>query len=155
MNRNKKIGFTFVKNELTRSLWINRFLNKLTYSGQKETTENMLYSIMLDLKKNKINLVLSLFYAFEILKPIVFVKPNAVRGKIKFVPSHIGVEEQYNRAISWLVQSIQRGDDKNFKNRVVREIFKIMLYKRSWGLKQKRRIYKTVIKNRTLINFRF
>lgn len=155
MNRNKKIGITFKKNEIFNSFWVARFINKLTLGGRKQKIEKVFYNSVIKLKKCKINTILNLFYIFEILKPLIYIKPYTVRGKIKLMPVRLGVEEQYNRAIFWFVKTVQKSKEKTLESRFLRELFKIVIYKRSAALKQKKRIYKTVIKNRTLVNFRF
>ncbi len=155
MNRSKKIGFTFIKNEITNSVWVARFLNKLTIDGKKSKTEKFVYNSFILLKKHKINASLNLFYAFELLRPLIYTRPFTARGKVKLVPTRLGIEEQYNRALTWFAQSVKSGKEKVILGRFLRELFKIVVYKRSSALKQKRRVYKTVIKNRTLINFRF
>lgn len=100
MNRNKKIGITFIKNEITRSFWINRLVNKLTKGGQKNTIEKKLYHLILFLKKKHINAPLLFFYVFELLRPVLLAKPHTVRGKVKLVPAKVSTEEQYNKALS-------------------------------------------------------
>lgn len=60
---------------------MSKILNKLTLNGKKEKVENNVYRQVLKAKENKQNSFLILFYALEILKPILSLNKSVKRGK--------------------------------------------------------------------------
>lgn len=154
MNRNKKIGQTFIRNEITNSFWINRFINKLTKNGNKKSVENNFYKLFLKSKSLKLNFPLHFFYCLEILRPVLILRNKTKGGRVNLIPTQISLERQYDYSLTWLVHAINKDKLKNLSSKIFKQILKISILKRSKALSKKRKIYKKLVKNRFAIHFK-
>lgn len=142
------------KNEFCKSYWVSKILNKLTLNGKKEKVENNVYRQVLKAKENKQNSFLILFYALEILKPILSLNKSVKRGKTFEIGAPLFGIKKYLVTIGWLTKSLKQKGFR-FKVNLISEIFSIVFFSKGLALKQKKLCYKKIIKNKAFIHFRW
>jgi len=93
----------FLQDPLWGNATIQKFINRLMYSGKKSVAEKVFYQAMASIQmktgKNPLHITLD---SIEMVKPYVEVRSIRVAGSTYMVPVEIQAERQLSLALRWL-----------------------------------------------------
>jgi len=133
-----------------RSKWLCKFISQWISQGKKWLIERVIYLNFFFIKKK--NLLLPLFYYFEILEKIkptiglnvLKLKKKKIK-KVKVFPYVLSKTFQYKKSICWLVKSIKLRKENSLFLRVYKEFYDILVKGVSDCLKKKKLNYKYIV----------
>jgi len=123
MSRRKKINKREIEpDQRFKDKNISKFINIIMLDGKKATAEEILYSILDKISKEKKMDANKFFYdVLNNVKPRVEVRSKRVGGATYQVPMEVKVDRSQALAIRWIVDAARKRSGKNMKNKLYQE----------------------------------
>lgn len=99
-----------------KSLEIAKLINYVMVDGKKTVAENIVYSMMEDLKKTDPDPLKIFSQAIENASPIHEVKPRRLGGASYLVPTEVRKDRKLYLALNWIVDAANARSNKEFKS---------------------------------------
>ena len=143
------------KDAVYGSEMVQKFINKLMYSGKKSIAETIVYGAMQDaadkLKKEPLALFLK---ALEGAKPIMEVRPRRVGGATYQVPIEVREERAVSLAMKWLREYARERAGKSMIEKLSAE-FVDAVNGTGGAVKKREDTHKVAESNRAFAHFRW
>ena len=123
MSRRKKINKREIElDPRFKDKNISKFINILMLDGKKTTAEEILYSILDKISKEKKMDANKFFYdVLNNVKPRVEVRSRRVGGATYQVPVEVKVDRSQALAIRWIIDAARKRSGKNMKMKLYQE----------------------------------
>ena len=123
MSRRKKINKREIElDPRFKDKNISKFINIIMLDGKKTTAEEILYSILDKISKEKKMDANKFFYdVLNNVKPRVEVKSRRVGGATYQVPIEVKVDRSQALAIRWIIDAARKRSGKNMKMKLYQE----------------------------------
>ena len=152
----RQLTLAWPTDTLYRSIWIAKLINKLTTSGKKTQAEKIMLDCLTNLNQvSRGNVLLIIHEAIELLRPTLTIVTRRVGRRHYQVPVPLRIRRQHTTALNWLLAAVQSHPRKEAARTLADEFINTYYLKRSESLRQKEKLYQTVIKNRAFNHFRW
>ena len=123
MSRRKKINKREIElDPRFKDKNISKFINIIMLDGKKTTAEEILYSILDKISKEKKMDANKFFYdVLNNVKPRVEVRSKRVGGATYQVPMEVKVDRSQALAIRWIIDAARKRSGKNMKMKLYQE----------------------------------
>ena len=153
-----KLIILWNKDLLFDYIWINKFVNQCIWEGKKDKVENYYYKSLALLKSVTSFLVLYLFEALFLIKPLILLRWLRLGKKWHQIARPIHEELQYRMGFFLLSKMFKLKNRKLSKKPHVRlfdELISLVHDKRSKLLDFKNDMYNIALFNRSLFRFKW
>ena len=123
MSRRKKINKREIElDPRFKDKVISKFINIIMLDGKKTTAEEILYSILDKISKEKKMDANKFFYdVLNNVKPRVEVRSRRVGGATYQVPMEVKVDRSQALAIRWIIDAARKRSGRNMKTKLYQE----------------------------------
>ena len=105
------------------SVLVSRLVNKLNFSGKKNTAETIIYGALEKIKdKTKEEPLLVLTRAIDTIRPLLEVRPRRVGGATYQVPMEVPHARSITLAINWLLTATRSKTGRPMIDRLAEEV---------------------------------
>jgi len=155
-NLKKKNRILWKKNNLYKSPWINKLINRFIIDGKRHQAESLIYEFLIEMKLVHDADTLMLYFVFlEEIKPLFTLIPKRIGKHIRLIPFPMGRLHRYKKAIAWLHKSIESRTEWKVLDRIINEFLDFETKNRSQALTYKDEIKKSTIANRAYLHYRW
>ena len=156
MSRRKKINKREIElDPRFKDKIISKFINIIMLDGKKTTAEEILYSILDKISKEKKMDANKFFYdVLNNVKPRVEVRSRRVGGATYQVPIEVKVDRSQALAFRWIIDAARKRGGKNMKMKLYQEFLDAHQNK-GGAVKKSEDIHKMADANKAFAHFRW
>jgi len=109
----KKI--TMVKDPVYNSITVAKLINYLIVDGKKTVAKKIVYSVLDEIKKQRLDPIVTLEEAIKNTAPNFEVKPRRLGGASYMVPIEVRKERKLFLSLNWIIEAAKARPNKQFK----------------------------------------
>ena len=146
---------TFYPDSRYGSLMLSKFINFMMYDGKKTAAEKIIYTAFDQIKKKTNEDPLKVFNeAINNVRPNLEVRSRRVGGATYQVPMEVRPIRAQALAMTWLVDSARKRNEKTMKERIANELIDAFNNKGN-AVKKREDVHKMAESNRAFSHFRW
>ncbi len=98
-----------------KSVEVMKLINYVMLDGKKTVAEEIVYTVMEDLKKIDADPLKVFYLAIENASPIHEVKPRRLGGASYLVPTEVRKDRKLYLALNWMIEAAKARSNKEYK----------------------------------------
>ena len=104
-----------VKDPVYNSITVAKLINYLIVDGKKTVAKKIVYSVLDEIKKQRLDPIVTLEEAIKNTAPNFEVKPRRLGGASYMVPIEVRKERKLFLSLNWIIEAAKARPNKQFK----------------------------------------